>query len=873
MASLYAANFEKPLRNLLCAIVIAGGLVGTVAAQQLSGNVRPTYQLIQLRLNPDDSTYSGRVEIDLAVAERTTVIELHAEAMRLLDFELTQGERKLDLMFSERAQGVLRIETADTIRAGSCKLSIDFENNFDWQANALYKAETDGEAFLFTQFETNEAREAFPCFDEPKFKFPYQWKIELPRRDSIITNSPVQSVRVSGDWQTVTFVPTKPIPSYLLALACGPFEMRAIPDLPIPVRVVTCPGRMVHSDSAVAWTPPILNALEKYFNQSYPYEKLDLIAAPEFLWGAMENVGAIIFREDALLFDPARSTAADRQWAISTLAHELAHMWFGNLVTLKWWDDFWLNESFASWMGDKVSHQVYPDLRLDIANVNSTASAIIYDSRLSTRAVHSEIESADDLWQMADIITYSKGQAILEMFEKWIGPDKFRSGVHEYLRRHAWGNAAANDLWDALGGKELADAMTTFIDQPGVPLVEVRNIVGGRFRVSQSRFLTLSADSTPKQKWRIPVRLRYSYDGRVGEHAFMLADTAQAFSVFDEWPLDWIYLNAGVSGYYRWALPGDDYRDQTAKMLPHLTVAERIMLINNMMALLRAGRLPAYRFLGEALLFADDSDPMVISALTGALELCKNVFMDLELRPPFALYVQRLLKPTLQRIGIKRQDNETAQVAQLRGDLLGWLADEGRDAEAAAFLDSVLVVYLHDPAAVDPELAPLAVDHGAAFGDMARFDEYRQRFERATNYLERELFLHALGRFRDPQIMTKALEYVFTGPLRPQERWSIPFALRGTEVGRELAFDWMMSNYERIGTVVPRQFLGRLPSFAGGCSPGRLQRAREFFSLPEHQETGTMQALAEVADGVNECSRLRERELQRVREYLLKLSN
>ena len=275
--------------------------------------------------------------------------------------------------------------------------------------------------------------------------------------------------------RTVAFARTKPLPSYLLALATGPLETVPIPGMSVPGRVVTVKGASGLAGEAVRTTPPLLAALERYFGRPYPYEKLDLIAVPEFWPGAMENPGAITFRDTILLLDARGASAAQREAHVTINAHELAHMWFGDLVTMEWWDDLWLNESFASWMGDKAAEEAFPELRTAVSDVATLQGAMVTDARLSTRAIRQPVSALDNLLQAADTLAYQKGEAVLGMVEAWVGPEAFRKGVLDYLAAHEWKNASAADLWRALGkaaGKDVGGVLATFLDQPGIPLVE-----------------------------------------------------------------------------------------------------------------------------------------------------------------------------------------------------------------------------------------------------------------------------------------------------------------------------------------------------------------------------------------------------------------
>src|SRR5439155_17675029 len=345
-------------------------------------------------------------------------------------------------------------------------------------------------------FEATEARCAFPCWDEPEFKIPFQVTLVVPEAHLAIGNTPVETDTVADGQRTVVFERTPPLPAYLLAIATGPLETVPIEGMRVPGRIVTIKGASGVAREAARVTPPLVAALEKYFGLPYPYRKLDLLAVPEFWPGAMENAGAIAFADRILLIDPRAASAGQKRTLVAVDAHELAHMWFGDLVTMKWWDDLWLNESFASWMGDKITQEVAPEYEMPLAEVEETQRAMLRDAQRSTRPIRAPIDVFDNIDEAFDELTYDKGQAVLTMFEAWLGPETFRKGVVAYLKAHAWGSATASDLWASLSktaGRDVAGPMSTFLDQPGVPLVKVDLLPGGKVRLSQERFLNEGA--------------------------------------------------------------------------------------------------------------------------------------------------------------------------------------------------------------------------------------------------------------------------------------------------------------------------------------------------------------------------------------------
>src|SRR6185369_11329192 len=325
---------------------------------------------------------------------------------------------------------------AKPLPPGAYTLDIAFSGPFDTKATGLYHLKARDDWYAFTQFEANDARQAFPCWDEPEFKIPWSLKIEAPAGLVVLGNTPVEKKTEASGRQTVTFQRTPPMPSYLVAFAVGPFEFVDIPGTSVPARVVTPKGQTALAGEAVKMTGPLLTALEAYFKRPYPFPKLDLIAVPEYNYGAMENPGLITFNDRGILLEPNATTDEQRARLAGTITHELAHMWFGDLVTMTWWDDLWLNESFAEWMGNKITDQVYPQYRLPIQEVQDTRRAYGKDDHASTHAMRQRVDETVNLDQMADALAYQKGQAVLGMVETWTGPEVFRQGVIDYLKAH-----------------------------------------------------------------------------------------------------------------------------------------------------------------------------------------------------------------------------------------------------------------------------------------------------------------------------------------------------------------------------------------------------------------------------------------------------
>ncbi len=831
---------------------------------RLDSKVVPTFQAIELRLDAAGSDYSGSVRIELDVRETTDSFRFHAAGQTFERIELSAGEGAVGLRHRTAGEGVTTVTTERPLSPGPHTLEIGFSAVFGTKDHGLYRVEAGGEGYLFTQFQEIRAREAFPCWDEPEYKIPFQLTLRVPAGHEAVSNTPVRSVtRADAGWKTVEFQTTRPLPTYLLALASGPLESVALEGMSVPGKVYTVRGKSRLAGATLKVTPPILKALEDYFGSSHPYRKLDLLAVPG-KGGAMENPGAITFGEPYLLFDPGGAALARRRSHASIVAHELAHLWFGDWVTMRWWDDLWLNESFASWMGDKVLHQLHPEFGVEVANRRWIQWQMNGDARLSTRPVRRQVESTFDISEDLGF-AYGKGQTILALVEQWIGEQAFRRGVVAYLDAHAWGSAEAADLWRALGeasGRDVGAVMGSFLDQSGLPLLHLEVDGAGTATLRQSRFLRHGVEA-PARRWTVPVALKFSRAGEV-ETRWVLLDGDRA-TVDLGGEVDWALPDAGAFGYHRWLLPRRDLLELAANAVDRLSVAERVAFLGNAAALLDGGHLEGGDYLDVLERFAGDPEGPVVAAVLSGLGRIEGTFLGDGDRELYAQALQQMLRPALERFGQEPRPGEAESVALLRPDLLRTLGDDGRDPALRSWGLEASRRLAEDPRAgsgppVDPALAGVALRLAAIDGDRQLFDRYRRRFEAAEVPSERSRYLSALGRFADPALQEAGLDYALEGPLRLNELFAIPFAVASTEAGEERVFRWALAHWDTWVERLPDFFLRQGPRFAGSCSPARLAAAREFFTQPQHQVEGTVEVLAKVEEEIGDCDRLRQRE-------------
>ncbi len=852
-------------------LALSAGNAIASGSGRLRRDVEPTFERLKLNLDARQKSYAGSAHIDLLVKTAVDSFEFHSEGLTLRRVTLRNAKAIVPSTHAQAAPTTVTVRTRAPLHPGAYALDVEFTNDFSSRAQGIYRLETGGESYCFTQFESDDARKAFPCWDEPSFKIPYQLTLVLPKSHRAVANTLIARTIPGKTSKTVVFQTTKPVPAYILAIATGPLELVPITGMSVPGNVVTVKGASKLAGTAAKMAPPILAALERYFGSKFPYEKLDVIAVPEFWPGAMENAGAVTFRDNVLLADPRTVSVGQLSTLSVYMAHEFAHQWFGDLVTMDWWDDLWLNEAFAEWMGNKISDEVYPEYKRHVKDLRETQIALRTDSRLSTRAIRRPVTAMDNLLQAADELAYKKGQAVLTMFEWWLGPETFRAGVLAYLKEHAWGNAVGSDLWAALSkasGKDASAAMSTFLDQGGVPLVSAEVLADGRVKLSQRRFLSYGVEPPSEQLWRIPVCLKYSDDSGVHTQRVLLTERELTVALEGGKAPRWLNPNGGAAGYYRWSVSPEMLRRLADGGPGALTALERVEYLGNLAALLDAGALHGDDFMRLCGKFADDPEPEVLSALMDNVASIRKIFVTRELEDSYAVYVRRTFAAALARIGMTRRPGEADGVSLTRANLLELMGDDGKDARVLAFADSLAKRHIASPGSVDPSLIGAALQLSALHGDEALFADYKKRFETAEIPAERGRYLSALGYFRDPKIAQDAIRYSLTGPLRPQEIFSIPANLGNSIEYEDVPYKWVTENFGTIASKIPPMFLVFLPNLARGCSLERLEAARKFFADSTHSVPGSDTEMAKVADQVSDCAGLRQREGAAVASYL-----
>ncbi|MGO9518672.1 MAG: M1 family metallopeptidase, partial [Candidatus Korobacteraceae bacterium] len=582
-------------------LLFAAGLVlcSAAVAQRLPGGANPDHYALTVTMNFPNNTYDGDETIDLTLTKPSNTITLNAVEIDFHDVKVTADGQTQAAKVSRDEKNEMATFTLDKqLPAGPATVHIKYTGHLNDKLRGFYLSTYKGRKYEVSQMEATDARVAFPCFDEPDYKATFDITAIVDKGDTAISNGEVVSdIPGPGDKHTIKFTPSPKMSSYLVALTVGDWKCASDQVDGIKLNVCTVPGKENLTRFPLDATKAILHYYNNYYAVKYPLPKLDQIAVPDFQAGAMENWGAIIYRETALLIDEKTASVGSKQGVADTIAHEVAHQWFGDLVTMKWWDDIWLNEGFATWMTPHPVAQWKPEWMENQDVVDGTMRSLSGDSVQNTRPIHQAAETRGEIENLFDGIAYGKTAAVLHMLEAYLGPETFRAGVNLYLKEHAYGNATAPDFWNAMtrSSKQPVDQiMPTFVMQPGAPFVGVEaKCEGGNttLKLSQKSFLeTPDAFNAPNDEiWQIPVCAKGVSEASAGkQECFLLTQRQQQFTL--KGCSKFVFPDAGALGYYRFDYDAAALHSLGNAVEHVLTPEERIALVSNEWALMRVGK-------------------------------------------------------------------------------------------------------------------------------------------------------------------------------------------------------------------------------------------------------------------------------------------
>ena len=781
-------------------------------AVMLPKDVRPTRYTLTLRPDLETFTFSGSVAIDIEVLRPTDSIVLNAAELAITScrVESPAGEAlPRGTALDEKAEtAAFTFDSA--LPAGPARLEIGFTGELNDRLRGFYRSrytDVNGEErhLATTQFEATDARRAFPCWDEPSMKASFQVTLVVPADLEAVSNTMIaEESAMDGGLRRVRFEETPVMSTYLLAFIVGDIRCveRRAEDGTL-VRVWATAGKESQGEFAAETSVKLLSFFNDYFGVPYPLPKLDHVAIPDFAAGAMENWGAVTYREVVLLVDPDRTSVQVRQRIAAIISHEMAHMWFGDLVTMAWWNDLWLNESFASWIGDKAVDSIFPEWEMWTQFVSSdTNSALSLDGLRSSHPIEQEVKDPAEIGQLFDAISYSKGGSILRMLEHFLGEETFREGLRSYISRHQYGNAVTRDLWNALGeasGRPVAEMMDTWVQQTGYPVLDVQaDDDGAEVHASQSRFVyehLVDPGATEDTVWHVPVTIA----AQGGEAVSTLMDGPQAAIRLPGGRAGgWIKVNPDQVGFYRVNYDADGWeRLRPAVEGMEVSAIDRLGLQNDAFALARAAYLPVTQFLSLARSYVNETNAIVwedISANFGKLDL---LLADEPCYDGFAEMMRAIYGPAGNRVGWEARPGERELDALMRSTILGQLGkyDDQTTLDTAR---SLFEGYREDPAGVHPDIRGVVFNLAARQGDESTYRAIWDLYDDTPMEEEKMRLLMALGSFKEQGLLLETLERSLSDRVRYHDTIQVVSGVAANRLGRDMAWDFVKDNWEEF---------------------------------------------------------------------------
>jgi len=850
-------------------------LISLAAAQRLPELAVPeNYKLV---FTPDftKDNFTGDEAIQVRVLKPTSQIVLNSADIEFGQVTISSeavSQKATVTLDKEKEMATLTVEKE--LPAGAATIHIQYTGTLNSEMRGLYLGKDDeGRKYAATQFESTDARRAFPSFDEPAYKATFDISAIAPKNMVAISNAKiVADTPGPGENQhTVRFAISPKMSSYLAALIVGQFEALEGSADGIPIRVWSTPGKKEMGQFALEASENILSYFDKYFTIKYPYDKLDLVALPDFSAGAMENTGCITFREVLLLVDTKNGSARLRKIVAEVMAHEMAHQWFGDLVTMKWWDDVWLNEGFATWMSSKPVAVFWPEWNEKLDDVRQTTQALNVDALANTRPIHEPAETPAQILELFDGIAYGKAASVLRMVEAYLGPKTFQAGVNLYLKEHAYGNATSADFWNALtraSGKPVDHMMPTFVEQPGAPMVSVNaQCSGGSTKVSlkqQRYFYDRSLfEAGNSELWQIPICLKAS--SKHSQKCELL--TAREGSITLPGCASWVLGNAGASGYYRSGYSSEAMQQLARVAETALTPAERIMLLSDTWASVRVGREPIgdYLALAEGL-HTDNNRPVAQQLLDQLNNIGQDLVNDSD-REAYRMWVRRLLAADFKEVGFAAKPGESDDQKALRGSVIVTLGKTAQDPEVMRECQRLAEQYMENPTSIDHELAFAVFRVAAINGDAAFYDQIMSKIKDTKSPEEYYLYLRTLADFRDPKLLQRTLEFGISSGVRSQDAIQVISDVLDNPAGKKVAWDFIRTRWAEVeksgGPFASAEIVNTAGSF---CESGDSEQVKNFFAA--HPVSAAERTLKQSLERINYCLDLKAQQSGQLASWL-----
>lgn len=845
---------------------------------RLPKSVLPSAYTINFDPDLERGIFRGSESIELDVSQTVNKIYLNSLELNIDGAELhSLSSKGKDLpsasITSTKSASIVTLNLSSPIEAGKYRLSLKFSGKMNQKLCGFYKIVARDESgrnvnIGATQMEPTDARRMFPCFDEPDFKATFKLSVAVEEGNVAISNSAIvkDEKRKGVRRRIVEFAPTPKMSTYLVTLLVGPFASSApATSNGVPIRVWAVKGSENMGIYARDQAAKLLPFFTNYFAQPYPGKKLDLIALPEFEAGAMENLGAITFREEMLLLDKKRKSVEEERRISSVVAHEMAHLWFGDLVTMKWWDDLWLNEAFATWMSVKAVDFVRPDWRSWEDFTYSRLHAMKIDELISTRPIHAEVKNPLEAIEMFDGITYSKGASILRMLEIYLGEKVFQTGVQKYMKEHQFSNATTTDLWNSLqaaSSKPVADIMHPWVHEPGYPVVEeLRKDGNSAIRLSQTRFI-VDADSRAKAvntkiSWPVPITWRAISDSKKDEPQFNFLLSGKSAPLVDLPANDALLLNSRASGYYRSNYPAVELQKILKDGLGKLSVSERITLLSDQWTLSFAGMSPLSNYFQLLRKYDEQYDPLIIEELSGGLETLYGL-TEIKDRPNAERFIRERLSKIAENYGWKNRAGDSDLTRNARAQVVRLLGTVGQDQNTIVEARRLFSAYLSDPQQVDPDMINAVFDIVAYNGDEATYSKILQLWRIAKSPEDRVRSLQAMRQFRRAELIEKTLKFALGAEIRLQDAPHLMEGVIGNIHAKRVAFKFVKDNWLAIKKRLPAPAIPHvISSFESMNTPEEEKELRQFLAVNPIAggRKRIQQAVERVHNRVAFCSR------------------
>lgn len=805
-------------------------------------------------------TFLGKEKISVEITKPTNKFVLNSAEIKIKNCYVVSKRKTIKAKVNlDEKNEELKIITPEKI-SGTADLFIDFTGILNDKLVGLYRSEYKDKQgktkfMASTQFEAADARRAFPCWDEPEAKATFDVSVITESNLIAISNMPVVLKKKIGKKTLFKFSRTPVMSTYLLYVGIGDLEFLQGRLGKTQIRIVTTKGKKNLGKLSLQFTKQFLKWYEDYFKIPYPLPKLDMIAVPDFASGAMENWGAITFRETILLYDPKTSSTETKQHIAEVISHEIAHQWFGNLVTMKWWNDLWLNESFATFMATKAVHKYYPHWDLwDQFLIGETSGAMSLDALKTSHPIDVKVNKPSEVREIFDEISYNKGGSVLRMLENFLGEENFRKGLKNYLTKHKYGNATTEDLWDALekvSKKPVRKMMNSWVRQVGYPIIEA-TAKGSKLLLTQKRYLAEKDGKSQKGNWIIPVSIK-TQDNLTFKLMTRQSETVALAA-------DWFKLNAGQMGMYR-VKYDEEILGKFKELVEQKTLnnTDRWGLQHDLFALCVSGQISLKNFLEFARSYFDEDDYLVSSDLAGSLDFLSLVTSGEAFWDEIKEYNKEYFRKLFDRLGWEKKEGEKHTTALLRSLVTGSLGKLG-DEEILDEAKKRFNEFLKKPDSLHPDLRGVVYSLVAWNGDNKTYEVLLKQFRKATMQEEKLRFLGALSTFQDEQLLARTLKFALTKEVRSQNLHLPIMRVAANPYGRKLVWPWVKKNWKQIvkkfgvGSPLINRVVG---SIAIVYDHKKEPEIRHFFKL--HPTPGTEMKLAQTLERIRIYSKLLER--------------